>query len=193
MSGEKYARMLAALRPPGRLWRQDDDSTLHGFDLGAADELDRVETRGQDLIRESDPQQASELLAEWEALFQLEATGTEAERRARVVARYIARQRFRPVDFQQALAPLLGMAAEDVVIIERTAAQAILMGDLDGREIFRFFVYRDPGEPGTYDIEGAQALIDQIKPSHTEGYVIESIDFLCDDPYSLCDRDLLGV
>jgi hypothetical protein len=63
----------------------------------------------------------------------------------------------------------------------------------DDREIYRFFVYRDPALPGTYDIEGAQALVDDISPSQTAGYVVESIDFLCDDPYSLCDRDLLGA
>jgi hypothetical protein len=115
----------------------------------------------------------------------------EAEARARIVGRLIARQRYRPVDFQEALALILGLDAADVVVIETSAALAASMGD--AREIFRFFIYRDPSEPGAYYLDSAQELVDQIKPSHTAGHVIESIDFLCDDPGSLCDRDLIGA
>jgi hypothetical protein len=121
----------------------------------------------------------------------LDSDGTTAERRARVVAWLIARQRYRPADFQTTLAPLLGLDPSDVEVIERTAAFAASLGDV--REIFRFFIYRDPALAGTYYVESAQALVDRIKPSHTAGHVIESIDFLCDDPLSLCDRDLLGA
>jgi hypothetical protein len=120
-----------------------------------------------------------------------DASGTVAHRQARVVAHHIARQRLRPVDFQQVLAPLLGLDVEDVQVLERTAAMAASMGDV--REIYRFFVYRDPTLPGGYFLTDAQALVDSIGPSHAIGYVIESIDFLCDDSYSLCDSDLLGA
>jgi hypothetical protein len=188
---EQYQRMLAALLPPSRLWRLVGDSVIRKLLLGSADELERLHGRYLDLLDESIPSDVDELLEEYERELELEAEGTDAERRARVVARYIARQRYRPVDFQLALAPLLGMAAADVVVLETSHAVAVAMGD--HREIFRFFIFRDPTEPGTYDVDGAQALIDDIKPSHTQGHVIESIDFLCDDPYSLCDRDLLGA
>ena len=192
LTAEAYARAMALLLPPGRIWRVVGGSLTMGALTGAGDELVRVGERGQDLIRESDPRTADELLPDFERVLALDSTGTLDERRARVVARLIARQRYRPVDFQEALAPLLGQDPEDVVVIERTHAQAILI-DPDGREIFRFFIYRDPGLPGTYDLAAAQDLVDAIKPAHTMGHVIESIDFLCDDPYSLCDRDLLGV
>jgi hypothetical protein len=76
-------------------------------------------------------------------------------------------------------------------VLERSHAQG--GGDGRRREIFRFFIYRDPALPGTYYLESAQALVDAIKPSHTQGHVIESVNFLCDDPHSLCDRDLLGA
>jgi hypothetical protein len=76
-------------------------------------------------------------------------------------------------------------------VIERTVAEALAMGDV--REIFRFFVYRDPTEPGAYFIESAQELVDAIKPSHTAGHVIESIEFLYADPHSLYGRDLMGA
>jgi hypothetical protein len=73
------------------------------------------------------------------------------------------------------------------VIIERTHAMAAAMGD--DREHYRFFVYRDPALPGTYYLDAAQALVDDINRSTCKGHVIESINFLCDDPHSLCDRE----
>jgi uncharacterized protein YmfQ (DUF2313 family) len=182
--------MLGALLPPGKVWRLVG-GVLSDVLAGCAIELERLHARVDDLLNEADPSTADELLPEYERELDIASEGTDDERRGRVVGRHVARQRFRPEDFQVALAQALGQAAEDVVIIERTAATAAAMGD--AREIFRFFVYRDPDLPGAYDIAGAQELIDDIKPVHTAGHAIESIDFLCDDPYSLCDRDLLGA
>lgn len=185
-----YQRMMMALLPPGKLWRLVA-GTLSALFLACADELARVDARATDLLRESDPRTAVELLPEYERELDLEEGNTIAERQARIVARLLARQRFRPVDFQLALAPLLGQDAADVVVMERTHAMALAMGDV--REIFRFFIYRDPTLPGAYYVDSAQEQVDAIKPTHTAGHVIESIDFLCDDPFSLCDRDLLGA
>lgn len=188
---QAYARMLTSLLPPGKLW-SFVGTLLQDLFIACGDELARVHARVAALFEEADPQTAVELVPDYEDELDLDATGlTFAERRARVVARLIARQRFRPVDFQEALAPLLGQAAVDVVVIERSRAYAISVGD--DREIFRFFVYRNPALPGTYYLSSAQALVDKIKPSHTVGTVIESVSLLCDDIYSLCDRDLLGV
>ena len=186
-----YRRMLEALLPPGKLWRLIGAALLPKLMLGSADELDRLHDRAADLHEESDPRTAVELLPEYERELEFEAVGTQAERQARVVSRHIARQRYRPVDFQTGLAPLLGLAAASIVIIENTHAMAVALGDV--REIFRFFVYRNPALGGTYYIDSAQELIDQIKPSHTAGHAIESINFLCDDEFSLVDRDLLGA
>lgn len=183
--------MLAALLPTGRLWRLVGGALTSSLILGSADELARVDSRARELLDESVPTDADELLPEYEAELEIEPEGTAAERVARVVARHVSRQRFRPSDFQIALAPIFGLAVADVVVIEWSHAFAAAMGD--DREIYRFFVYRDPALPGTYDVDGAQELVDAIKPTHTAGHVIESIDFLCDDPYSLCDRDLLGA
>jgi len=186
----RYSRMLMSLLPPGKVWRYVG-STLSDLFLGCADELERVEGRVDDLIEESDPRTATELLPEFERELGLVAAATITERRANIVARLIARQRFRPVDFRTALAGLLGQLPTDVVVIERSRAYAISVGD--DREIYRFFVYRNPALPGTYFLASAQALVDKIKPSHTVGTVIESINFLADDPFSLTDRDLLGI
>ncbi len=116
---------------------------------------------------------------------------SKAERRARVVALLVRRQRYRPADFQTALADVLNQATADVVIIENDRADAIAVAD--DREIYRFFVYRDPTDPGSYDVVAAQAIVDAMKPAHTVGHVIETTSMICDDPYSICDRDLLGV
>lgn len=187
---EPHARMLAALLPPGELWRFVG-SVLEQVLLGCAEELARVYDRVQDLLREADPTQAIETLAEYEADLGLTAAATEEERRANIVAKLVRRQRYRPEDFRVALAPLLGQAIEDVEVIERTHAMAVALGD--DREIFRFFVYRNPLQPGDYFVDSAQARLDEMKPSHTIGHVIESVDFLCDDEFSLVDRDLLGA
>jgi uncharacterized protein YmfQ (DUF2313 family) len=190
LSAAAFARMLLQLLPPGR-WNRDPDAVMASVALASADELERLDARSHDLIDESIPSSTDELLPEWEQLFELEPEGLEDERRARVVARIVARGRVRPVDFQVALAPLLGQAAEDVVVMERTRAFAISIGD--DQEIYRFFIYRDPTEPGTADIEAAQTLLDDMAQSHTKGHVIESIDFRTEDPFSLTDRDLLGA
>jgi len=186
-----YQRMLLALLPPGPVWRLTLDSVLSKLLLGSADELDRVDNRVADLLDESDPTTADEMLPEYERELALAAAATIEERRANIVGRLIRRQRFRPVDFQQALAALLGLDPADVVVIERTRAFVVSIGD--DREIFRFFIYRNPALPGTYFLASAQALVTAMKPSHTIGTVIESISFLCDDPLSLTDRDLLGA
>lgn len=187
----QYTSMLLALLPPGKLWRPTSGSTLYKVAQAAADELTRVHGRADDMQNEADPSTTVELLPEWERMLGLDAAATTAERQAAIVSRMIARQRYRPVDIQQALAPLLGLDPADVDVIERTHAFAVSLGDQ--REIFRFFVYRNPALPGTYFVASAQALLDSIKPSHTLGYVIESVSFKCDDAFSLCDRDLLGA
>lgn len=183
--------MLTAFLPAGKLWRLVGTSLLSPLLLGSADELARLDARGGLLVQESLPINADELLPEYERELDIVASGTDSERRAKVAARYIARQRYRPVDFQTALAPILGLAAASIIVIETSRALAIAVGD--GREIYRFFIYRNPALSGSYDIAAAQVLVDDIKPSHTLGHVITSISFLCDDPFSLCDRDLLGA
>lgn len=184
-----YARMMALMFPPGRI-RTDATSNIYRVFRGASDELVRVGGRILDLFRERDPAQTVELLPEFEEMLDLVAEGTETERRNRVIAALLRRPRFRPEDFRVALAPLLGMAADDIPVIETSRALTVLVGD--DREIYRWFIYRDPTLPNAYDLDSAQTLADSMSPTHTKVYLIESIAAECDDPYSLCDRDLLG-
>lgn len=184
----KYSRMMMNLLPPGKVWRLVAESITATLLAASADELGRLEDRSVNLLNEADPRTAVELLPEYESELELPSTGTNAERQARVTALLISQQGFRPVDFQTALAPLLGSV---ITVIERSHALAVAIGDV--REIYRFFIYRNPSDPGTYFVASAQALVDKIKPSHTVGTVIESISALYDDAHTLYDRDLLGA
>lgn len=63
----------------------------------------------------------------------------------------------------------------------------------DSRNVYNWYIYVDPIALPEADLSGAQVIIDKMKPAHTNGRVIQSLIMLCDDPYSLCDRDPLGV
>lgn len=187
-----YTRMMIALFPPGKVWRWIS-GTLVNLIAGCADELGRLEARTTNLLNEADPTTAVELLPDYETELGIVpgVSDTNAQRQARIVARLVARQRYRPTDFQTALAPLLAQLPANVVVLERTPAFAASIGD--AREIFNFFIYRDPTLPGAYFLADAQAIVTAIKPSNTIGTVIESTSMLYDDPHSLYDRDLLGA
>ena len=61
-----YLNQLLQLQPPGEALPTDPDSTWVKLLDGLAQELERVDSRAAALIRESDPRQALELLADWE-------------------------------------------------------------------------------------------------------------------------------
>ena len=192
-TAEEYGRVMARLLPPGRLWRLDAAALLVGALRAAGDELERVSGRVLDILTEGDPRTATdaELLGDFERVLDLDGSGTEAERQAKVVARLTQDRGFRPDDVAETLAPLLDLDPADVDVRERSVSDAVVVAD--AREIYRYFVYRDPGLSGTPDLDAAQAQLDLMEHSHTKGHVIESIDFECDDADSLCDRDILGV
>lgn len=193
-TAREYASALFALLPPGKLWRVVA-TKLYQFWLGCADELVRVHDRVADMLNETDPTTAVELLPEYEAdLAIAPPAATVAERQATIVSRKVDPQGFRPADIAVALAPLLVQDVAHVVIIERDLAYVAGVGDQ--RAIFEFFVHRDPAfTPAfpAYFLSSAQAELDRIAPSHTKGYVIESTAMLFDDDFSLTDRDLIGV
>ncbi len=189
----EFARMVVRLWPAGR-YRTDPDGNIFKSSHAIGDELARLQQRQIDLLEESDPRTTSELLPEWEEQHGLtDSSGTDDERQARLETRILSLFGFstRPEDYQSVLAPVLDLEVAQIQVIEITAADAALVGQ--PRDVYKFYIYRDPLLPGTPDLVFAQSEVDRIKHSHTLGFVIESIDFLCDDPFSLCDRDLLGV
>lgn len=185
--------MLQELLPPGKLWSLVGTSWLRKFLLAAADELTRVHDRAVDLLYEVDPTTTYELLPDFEAELDVPPNAGDPldVRRGRVIGRLVRRQRFRPVDFQVALAPVLGLAIASVEVIEYTRADVIPMRD--DRQHYHFLIFRDWAGPGAYDLAAADKLIVDMKPSHTYGQTFETKAILCDDPHSLCDRDLLGA
>lgn len=68
---QKYIDLLENLLPPGRLWQPRDQPLFSGVLGEMAEELCRVDDRVQDLLREADPRQTSELLEDWERLLGL--------------------------------------------------------------------------------------------------------------------------
>ena len=188
-SAAEWADTLFRLLPPSRYWKED--GFLHKVFLACGDELTLISDRISELIDESDPSSATETLPDYETSLGLVSTGTDAQRQARIIARLADLPGFRPVDVVVALAGWLDLAVGSIVLSETTNAAAVASGH--EKEVYRFFVYRDPLLSGTADIDAAQTELDAIAHSHTKGHVIESIDFLCDTATDLSDRDLLGV
>lgn len=190
-TADAYAGIQKALLPPGKIWNLVLDSFITKVFLASGDELERVSGRSADLVEEGDPRTTTELITDNESELALVASGALQERRDRVVELRTRRQGFRPADLKDALAVELDLDPADVVVIETSRALAIIAGD--DRIIYLFHIFRDPALPGTPDIPAAQAQLDSIAHSHTQGKIIQSITFKCNDPESLCDRDLLGV
>jgi uncharacterized protein YmfQ (DUF2313 family) len=66
MTAAEYRDQLMALAPPGAAWPREPDSTCGQLMQALADELARVDSRGDALIDETDTRTVVELLADWE-------------------------------------------------------------------------------------------------------------------------------
>lgn len=91
-SADQYARMLQGLLPRGAAWTRDSAAKLTQLLRGMADELARIDTRGDNLINEALPDTTLELLDQWEVVAGLpgECTGpleTVEQRRDALVMR----------------------------------------------------------------------------------------------------------
>jgi len=91
-SGSLYLEQFRALLPPGRIWPDEDTSTLALLLRALAERLSAAELRALDLLAELDPRSTTELIDDWERLLGLPDPCTPPvvtlqERRARVVQR----------------------------------------------------------------------------------------------------------
>lgn len=97
LSVEAYARQLKQLLPRGAVWLLEAGSGISNLLLACAEELVRIDGRGEDLIDESDPRTATETIAEWEEMLGLpdeqvpEISAVLAERRLAVTQKLVAR------------------------------------------------------------------------------------------------------
>lgn len=93
MTANDYRDQLAALLPQGAVWPRDTDSNLMQLLRALAQEFARVDRRASELIRESDPRRALELLEDWERNYGLpdecmaDAEQTLAARRDALVSK----------------------------------------------------------------------------------------------------------
>jgi uncharacterized protein YmfQ (DUF2313 family) len=115
-----YLSQLQALLPPGVALSVGADGVLTDLLRALADELARVDGRGEVLIAEADPRTTSELLADWERVAGLPdpCTGplaTLQERRAALVVKLTATGGASPAYFV-AVAAAIGYA---ITITER--------------------------------------------------------------------------
>lgn len=95
LTTEDYLVELQGLLPVGPAWPRDPDSELTLRLAADAEEFARVDARIDDLVNESDPRSASEMLADWERVVGLPdgCTGPLsglAARRAAVIGRLTA-------------------------------------------------------------------------------------------------------
>lgn len=84
---DDYHQMLCDLLPRGRAWPRDGEDGQLMYAWSA--ELFRVEQRGWQLLEEWDPRTTSELFTDWEHFFELPGTGTEEERRPKLIAEWL--------------------------------------------------------------------------------------------------------
>ena len=92
MTAVDYLSQLQALLPQGPAWPRDSSATLTMLLQAMADELARIDGRAAQMIEETDPRTAAELLADWERVAGLPdtcvtAAQTTAQRRAALHAR----------------------------------------------------------------------------------------------------------
>lgn len=66
LSDDAYRQMLSELLPSGPAWPRESDAALMKLLDGLAQELARIDARLDDLLSESDPRTAYEMLAAWE-------------------------------------------------------------------------------------------------------------------------------
>jgi len=92
VTAEQYLAQLQALLPPGAAWPRESGAVLTDLLLALADELARVDARGEDLTNEANPQATFELLGDWERVAGLPdpcvgVTQVTSQRRAALIAR----------------------------------------------------------------------------------------------------------
>ncbi len=112
----QYAAALQRLLPEGRAWPRHQAAVLTQLLISLAEEFAKVHGHAQDLVRESHPDEAFELIAEWEAAVGLPdpcigEPGSLQGRRNLVVARLVHQGGQTP-QFYVDLAAILGFEIE---------------------------------------------------------------------------------
>lgn len=108
-TGPAYLAMLQQLLPRGAAWTREPEAVLTALLTAIADELSCIDAKAADLLRETDPRYALELLADWERNLGLPDPCTGPlellqDRRAAVVERIANQGGQSPAYFEATLA-----------------------------------------------------------------------------------------
>lgn len=79
MTSQQYRAHLQALLPQGGAWPRDEGANLTGALQAFSDEMERLDSRADQLLEELDPRTTVELLADWERIAALPEDCTSAE------------------------------------------------------------------------------------------------------------------
>lgn len=189
---DRFARALAILRGPEITAA---DGTLVAEDLRVLGQM-LADARARTLaaVDQAHPGRATELLSELEQEYGL-AVGnglTVANRQKRLLAKYRARN---GGDRPSLLRTLRTVAAEAQIV----AVGASRVAGTDPRAVYRFVVllseahWDDTALRAQRDQLLAQQVTSHATWVHTVGDGPDLDPFRCDDPDSLCDRDVLAI
>ena len=181
----RFARELALLlgvnAPDGSL--QAEDLRVWG---GALADVYDTESRASDQFFAN---LASDLLAEWEY-----RVGLPIRPNATVAARQKALGAKRSASGGDVMGRLLKAVrqVDPAATIETNSATAV--ASTNPRGVFLFAVIISPASADDPAIRGQIIeIVNQMKPAYTKGNVAKTSGFLCDDPNSLVDRDVLRI
>ncbi|MCK6521825.1 hypothetical protein L6R49_10340 [Myxococcota bacterium] len=178
-----------------------EPGSLAAADLAVlSDGLDAAWGTAELLLLEVMPNTASEELDAWEEVYGLHrALGSDDRRRARLAAA----RRFLPNPRPATFATVLTTATEGLAwtIVEPGAFRCDDPNSLtdttddvlDGTFVFWAQTDADDARADNVTRAEVQDLVDRMAQAHTRGTVRFTGAFLCDDPWSLTDTDLLGA
>lgn len=194
----KTMELLVDLSPSG--WNLDEGSTLR-LDLAVVgDGLDLLDGQAVELLDEVLPDRAADLLTSWERVYDLHPPAGRSDA-DRLLAIQVARKTvpaFTPAWMAARAEELLGTAVTLVEPFAFRCDDATSLCDtvhdvVDGA-FMAFITFSETAAraAGSTTRREVDELLGRMKPAHTIVRV-ECSDFLTDDPWSLCDLDLLGA
>jgi uncharacterized protein YmfQ (DUF2313 family) len=175
LTRDDYRAQLQALLPQGAAWTRESDAALTGLLDGLAEELARVDARGDVLMAETDPRAVVETLSDWERAWGLPdgcvtAEPTEAGRRLALHQR-VAGLGGQSASYYIGMAALLGYETEiDAFGPSRVPfSLAAPLADLPWAYAWRVSIYGplDPAGPPLYASADLDCVISRLRPAHT--------------------------
>lgn len=185
---QAYEVMKTFTSMMGDAYSKNPDSVIQRELMVEGDALGYAWSLFAELERYYLPDRATRMLDDWERICRIQPGPADSfeTRRNRILGFMRKIAGYSRDQIVTALAPVLDCQPSDIEIIENENT------GINPDVVFIWFAHRDPALGGNPDFATAQRMLDEMRPAHTLGVVGESTEFRCDDPHSLCDRDLLG-